>query len=153
MNYTLAFYTVPADELTAQLAAQGASNAPETVAKHAVELLRELGRPVDAVTHSSAGGAWFRDRFIGEALAGLIGAEPAGHLLDRPLAGAKWTGYPSMGWLARNELADAVSALDEAGENALAHLDDPESEELLEIAGDILRMAAETHQDLVTIYS
>ncbi|WP_194909153.1 hypothetical protein [Catenulispora rubra] len=153
MSYTLSFYTVPADELTAQLTARTTSNDPETVAKHAVELLRHLGSPVDAVDHSSAGGTWFRDRFIGEALAGLIGAEPAGHLLDRPLAGTKWTGYPSMGWLTRNELADAVSALDEAGEDALAPLDDPDSEELLEIVGDILHMAAQTHQDLVTIYS
>ena len=57
-----------------------------------------------------------------------------------------------MGRLTRAELADAVSALDEASDDALAHLDDPESEEMLDIVSDILHMAAETHQDLVTIY-
>jgi len=153
MSYTLAFYTVSPDELTARLAAQDLPSDPLIVAKQAVDLLRELGRPVDAVDHGSAGGTWFRDRFIDEVLGGLIGTETAGFLLERPLAGAQWSGFPSMGWLTRSELADAISALDEAGADALAHLDEPESEELFELVDDVLRMAAATGQDLITLYS
>lgn len=153
MSYSLVFYTVPLDEVTARLAVETASTEPEIVAKHTLELLRELGRPVDAVDHGSAGGQWFREHFIGGVLSSLIGADTAGYLLDRPLAGAEWSGYPSMGWLTRGELAEAMSALDEAGADPLAHLDDPESEELLELVDEILRMAAETGQDLVTFYS
>jgi hypothetical protein len=58
-----------------------------------------------------------------------------------------------MGWLTRDELVAAVRALDEAGEDALAHLDDPESEEVLELVGDILHMAGMAGQDLVTVYA
>ena len=86
MSYTSAFFTVPVDELTARLAARQASRDPEMVAKQAVELLRELGKPVDAVDHGSAGGTWFGEHFIAEVLGSLIGAETAGHLLERPLA-------------------------------------------------------------------
>lgn len=153
VGYTLSFWTVRLDELTARLTAHQNSRDQETVAKQAVHLLRELGRPVDAVDHSSAGGTWFREHFIDKVLGGLIGTETAGHLLARPLAGTDWSGYPSMGWLTRSELADAVGALDEAGADALAHLDEPESEELLELVEEILRMAAATGQDLITLYT
>jgi hypothetical protein len=153
MSYTLGFYTVSLDELTARLAAQDLPSDPLIVAKQAVDLLRELGSPVDVVDHGSAGGTWFRDRFVDEVLGGLIGAEIAGFLLERPLAGLRWSGFPSMGWLTRSELADVVKALDEAGADALAELDEPESEELFELVNDILRMAAEAGRDLVTLYS
>jgi hypothetical protein len=144
MSYTLGFYTVSLDELTARLAAQDLPSDPLIVAKQAVDLLRELGSPVDVVDHGSAGGTWFRDRFVDEVLGGLIGAE---------MAGVRWSGFPSMGWLTRSELADVVKALDEAGADALAELDEPESEELFELVNDILRMAAEAGRDLVTLYS
>lgn len=152
MSYTLAFFTVPLDELTARLDAHSTSSDPLSVAKQAVELLRELGEPVDAVSHSSAGGTWFREHFIHEVLGGLIGTETAWYLVDRPLAGTEWSDYPSMGWLTRDELADAIGALDGAGEDALAHLDEPDSEELLELVNEILHIAAMSAQDLVTIY-
>lgn len=153
MGYTLGFYTVWLDELTARLTAQDLPSDPLILAEQAVGLLRELGSPVDAVDHGSAGGTWFRDRFIDEVLGGLIGAETAGFLLERPLAAVQWSGFPSMGWLTRSELADVVNALDEAGAAAPAQLDEPESEELFELVNDILRMAAEAGRDLVTLYS
>lgn len=158
MSYALAFYTVPLNELTARLAAQGTGGDPkeenpEAFTKQAVALLRELGSPVDVVHHSSAGGTWFRDSFIDTTLGGLIGIETAGYLVERPLAGAKWTGYPSMGWLTRDELADAVRTLELADAYAVPGIDDPESEELLELFADILYEAAETGQDVVTVYS
>ena len=149
MSYTLAFYTAPLDELTARLQERGDKGDPEVVAKHAVDYLRELGAPVDTVDHSSAGGPWFRDHFVHDVLGGLIGRDAAAHLLERPLAGTHWSGYPSMGWLTRHEVAAAVAALDTAPSDT----DDPESAELLELVTDILHMAAETAQDLVTVYS
>jgi hypothetical protein len=152
MSYSLAFFTVPVDDLTARLtawlAAQGPADTAEAVAQQAVYLLRELGSPVDVVSHSSAGGAWFRERFFAEDVGGVIGAKTAWHLIDRSLAGTTWSGYPSMGWLTRSELAGAVRALDEAEPEL-----EPESEELLELVSEILHMAAATNQDLVTVYS
>lgn len=149
MSYTLAFYTVPLDELTARLTA----GEPEEVAKQAVTLLRELGKPVDSVSHSSEGGTWFRDEFVDEVLAGVVGAEAAGYLVERPLAGTEWSGYPSMGWLAKAELDAAVARLDEAGEDAIEDVDDADSQEMLEAVNDVLHMAAMSGQDLVTVYS
>ena len=152
MSYTLAFFTAPLDELTARLEEGGDKGDPEVVVRRAVELLRELGAPVDAVDHSSAGGEWFREHFIYEVLGGLIGRDTAGHLFDRPLAGTTWSSYPSMGWLTRDELAAAVAALDQAGPEPLAGQDDLESEEELELVTEILQMAAATGRDLVTVY-
>jgi hypothetical protein len=153
MSYTLAFYAAPLDELTARIEEQGDEGDTEVVVKRAVEYLRELGTPVDAVDHGSAGGEWFRDHFVEKVLGGLIGRDAAVHLVERPLAGTQWSGYPSMGWLTRDEVAAAVAALDAAGDEPLADADDPESEELLELVNDILHMAAETGQDVVTVYS
>ena len=86
-----------------------AGGTPTEVAERAVGLLGTLGEQIDSVSHSSSGGDWFRDEFVGDTLSGLIGAEAAVHLLDRPLAGTEWDGYPSMGWLDKAELDDVIA--------------------------------------------
>jgi hypothetical protein len=149
VTYTLAFYTAPLDELVGRLEELGDKGDAEIVAQRAVEFLRELGAPVDSLDHSSIGGDWFRVHFIDDVLGGLIGRDTAAHLLERPLAGTTWSGFPSMGWLTADEVAAAVAALD----GTTPELDDPDSAEMLELVSDILQMAAETGQDVVTVYS
>jgi hypothetical protein len=149
VTYTLAFYTAPLDELVGRLEELGDKGDAEIVAQRAVEFLRELGAPVDSLDHSSIGGDWFRVHFIDDVLGGLIGRDTAAHLLERPLAGTTWSGFPSMGWLTADEVAAAVAALD----GATPELDDTDSAEMLELVSDVLQMAAETGQDVVTVYS
>lgn len=148
MTYTLAFYTASLDELVGRLEELGDKGDTEVVAKRSVEFLRELGAPVDTIDHSSTGGEWFRAHFIEDVLGAVIGPAAA-HLLDRPLAGTSWSGYPSMGWLTADEVSAAAAALD----GATPDEDDPDSAEMLELVSDILQMAAETGQDVVTVYS
>jgi hypothetical protein len=152
MSYSLAFFAAPVDELVSRMTAAGVTGATDRFEQRTYDLVQELGRPVDAITHSSSGGKWFRDQFIHTALARIIGAESAGFLLDRPLAGIEWDYQPSFGWLTKAELDDAIARLDEADEDVLADLDDEESEEALETLVDILRMAAMSGQDVVTVY-
>ncbi|GAA1709949.1 hypothetical protein [Fodinicola feengrottensis] len=147
MSYTLAFFAVPLAELTARLAGIDAS--ADDRAQRTYDVLRVLGRPIDSITHSSAGGEWFRDQFVATALAGIIGAGPAGHLLDRPLAGMQWSYQPTFGWLTGIEVADTAARLEAAD---LDDPDDPESAETLESLLDILRMAVLFGDDLVTVY-
>jgi hypothetical protein len=138
VSYTLMFWTAPVDGLGG-----------EPTVESMVALLRRIGRPVDSVSHSSSGGEWFREEFIAGAVARAIGAVPAGYLIDRPLGGFEWSdGYPSMGWLSRSELVDAVERL--RGSSPAG--DDEEVDELMESFVDILEMAVLSGQDLVTVY-
>lgn len=154
MTYTLAFYTASLDELVGRLEELGDKGDTEVVAKRAVEFLRELGAPVDTIDHSSIGGGWFRAHFIDDVLGALIGPDAAAHLLDRPLAGTSWSGFPSMGWLTADEVAAAAAALAGATTDDDDPVGaDPDGAEMLELVSDILQMAAETGQDVVTVYS
>lgn len=152
MSYTLECWAAPVAQLAEELTRDGA-HGPEQAVELAAAVLEKTGEFIDSVSHSSSGGDWFRDEFVEGTLADLIGADAAGFLLERDLAGTTWEGYPSMGWLTGAELAGVIAKLDEAGDAALTDLDDPEAEELLAPLVDILRATAATGQDLVTVYS
>jgi hypothetical protein len=152
MSYSLIFWAAPLDALVDMVKPVPGEETPESAARRSLGALWKTGELVDSVSHSGAGGTWFRDEFVAGVVAALIGTEAAYFLLDRELAGTRWDGYPSMGWLTRTELAEAVARLDEAGDETLAGLDDPESAELLGEVIGILRATAATGRDLVTLY-
>lgn len=142
MSYLLEFWTLSMDEL--------AGAAEVGTAEAAVEIVRRRGRFAGSVDHSSSGGTWFRERFMGELVAGLIGAEAVAHLLDRPIDGVTAQGYPSLGWLSQAEIAAALAHA-QANEAALTGRD-PDEVDLAETILSMLRLALTLGQDVVTIY-
>lgn len=153
MSYSLGFWSASVETLVAAVAPARVGASPGSVAGDAVRALDAIGKRVGSVTHSSGGGNWFRGDFMDGVAAPLIGAEPVSFLLDRELAGMRWDGYPSMGWLTRAELAEVITRLDEAGEEAVARVADPESAETLEDFIGILRAVAAAGRDAVTCYA
>jgi hypothetical protein len=153
MGYSLGFWAAPLDTLVEELTQSGAGDPPEKVYQRARAVLIKIGRHFDSVMHRSRGGTLFRKKFVGRTLAGLIGADAAGFLLDRELAGTRWNGYPSMGWLTGAELAEVIAKLNKAGDEALTGLDYEDAAEYLEEFVELLHAVAATGQDLVTTYT
>lgn len=153
MSYTLEFWAAPVERLVAELTKGETGGSPEKVAERAAAVLEDIGEYIDSVSHDSSGGDWFRDEFIDGTLADLIGAEPAGFLVGRELAGTEWEDHPAMGWLTKAELERVIATLDEAGDEALIEVDDAQSEELLEAVVDALRAAVTIGNDLIVVYS
>jgi hypothetical protein len=158
-SYKLAFWAAPLDTLVEELTRGGAGDPPEKVYPRARAILKRIGKFINYVAHISPDGESLREEYIGGKLGGLIGAEAAGFLLERDLAGIRWTdtmdGYPSMGWLTKADLVEVIAKLgeaalvDDAAVQARTGLDVAEAEALFGILC-MLRAAGATGQDLVT---
>ncbi|BCJ39908.1 hypothetical protein GCM10010168_27670 [Actinoplanes ianthinogenes] len=154
MSYTLELWAAPVDELAARLGAGGADDDPAGKQATPAQLdivaswLAVAGRPIDSVQHSSAAGDWFEDDVIGGPIAGHLGADLAGHLLSRPLAGLTWDEFPSVGWVRNAEIHAALTG------RARADLPDPDTDEgdVVRTVIDALERVMESGQDLVTYY-
>ncbi len=137
MGYTLEFWSLPLTEVPAGDVLQVA------------EQVRAAGSLAGSIDHSSDGGDWFREEFLGHLAAGVVGDQTAQHLLERPIDGVTSTpdtvAYPALGWLSHEEITEALaSATDPATVGA-----DAEDTELLDTLLDALRSCP---TDLVTIY-
>jgi len=157
MSYTFSFWMVSLGNLVVRLRSSGlvvpgGGEATPEQAGAVVELLGTEGTPLDSVGHSSSGGDWFREELVPGPVAGAIGAALAEHLLDRPIEGLLWAGFPSLGWAAHPELREAVSRLDALDDDFFTGMDDDDAESV-HVFVDAVRRTAETGLDLVTVYS
>lgn len=146
MGYLLELRPLSVDALTAALTAELPPGHRSGAGTVAAALARRLAPLAGSLDHSSAAGSWFRDELIGRRLAEVIGATPAAHLLNRPVDGFSWSGYPSLGWLSHAEidsvLRTAIRPID---------ADDDESDHIATVLSAFTR-AADAGTDLVTVY-
>jgi hypothetical protein len=136
MGYTLEFWSLP-------LAAVTGGDILDVA-----DQVRAAGTLTGTIDHSSSGGDWFRQEFLGHLAAGLIGDQPAQYLLDRPIDGVTSTpdAYPTLGWLSHDEITEALAfAAHPATVGA-----DAEDTDLLDT---VLAALQGCTADLVTIYS
>lgn len=158
MGYALVFRAMSAAEFRARVAADpvvaafrdagGGQPTPEVadaVARAALAMGEEVGR----TGHASAGGDWFREELFDGVLAGLLGADVADHLLSRALEGIIWNDYPMVGWVLDDELREALG---KAGDERPGDLDEDDAEVVEDVLA-ALRAAAESGQDVVTVYA
>lgn len=137
MGYTLEFWSVPLAQVTGG----------DVVA--VADQVRAAGTFAGSIDHSSDGGDWFRQEFLGQLAAQLIGDQAAQHLLDRPIDGVTSTSdaqaYPALGWLSHEEITEALThAAHPASVGA-----DAEDTDLLDT---VLGALYSCPTDLVTIY-
>lgn len=158
MSYALVFRAMSADEFRSRVAADpvvaafrdagGGEPTPE-VSDVVVRTALEMGEEVGRTGHASAGGDWFREELFDGALAGLLGADVADHLLSRTVEGIVWTDYPMVGFVLAGELAGALA---KAGDDRPGDLDEDDAEVVDDVLA-ALRKVAEAGQDVVTVYA
>jgi hypothetical protein len=137
MGYTLEFWSLP-------LAAVTGGDILDVA-----DQVRAAGTLTGSIDHSSSGGDWFRQEFLGHLAAGLIGDQTAQNLLDRPIDGVTSTtdtsAYPTLGWLSHDEITEALA---HAAHPATVDAD-AEDTDLLDT---VLAALHGCTADLVTIY-
>jgi hypothetical protein len=138
MGYTLEFWSLPLADV------------PGGDILQVADQVRAAGTLTGSIDHSSTGGEWFRNEFLGHLAAGLIGDQTAQHLLDRPIDGVTSTldtaAYPALGWLSHEEITEALA---HATHPATAGADSEDTDLLDTVLVALQRCTT----DLVTIYS
>lgn len=138
MGYTMEFWSLPL------------SAVPGGDILQVVDQVRAAGILAGTIDHSSAGGEWFRDEFLGHLTATLLGDATAQHLLQRPMDGVTSTpataAYPTLGWLSHQEITEALA---QASHPVTVGANSDDTELLDTVLAALHRCTA----DLVTIYS
>lgn len=111
-------------------------------------VVRALGTHYGSLDHTSLGGGEFRRRFLPGPAANRLGRGFVGVLVNRPLAGLTWAGYPVIGWASVVELRAAAALDDDADDTPVA----PQDVEPLHMLVRAVHHAARLGVDLVSVY-
>ncbi|MBK1789420.1 hypothetical protein [Prauserella cavernicola] len=147
MSYVMQFWSVPVQQLTDRLRADGLGDIgrpDDDAARAVVAAVEEEATFLDSVQHGSSGGSWFRNELLTDA----FGEDLADHLVDRDLAGIVWDEYPSIGWATNEELRAALDGLSDPTDEL-----DEEDAEIVETILAAIRTVLDCGTDLVTVYT
>ena len=113
-----------------------------------VAMIEATTTKLGPLEHSSSGGEQFREEFLGETMAEILGAPGFERTMtNRPLFGYRAKDYPSWGFLRQEELAKLAIPTDATG-----LVFDPDQRPWLEDLLVMLGKARSSGLDLLTVY-
>jgi len=112
-------------------------------------LTEHLGVPAGQLVHNSKAGPAFRDHFLEVSLPAVLGPFDWYLLVDRPLFGLTFPGYPTWGGLRAAECADFLRGRDPGD---VPEIEDPDEQEWLEEVYGAIESAHAANTDLITQY-
>jgi hypothetical protein len=116
-----------------------------------VGLVRHFGRLAGSLTHSSAAGTLFRDKFLAEIAPQFLKAPyPLAHLLSRPVLDYESTDFPFWGGLRAPELAAIAPRL---AQDAPIWPENPEIDTWFNELWCVLGSCIDLGREVISIYS